>query len=218
MKLIRFIAAATIFTALAAVGALAQQPTNRPPAGAGAARPAATTPAGPPAAYPADVKIAVIDIAAFGDQKAGIGRLVNAYTTLDREFKPRRDELTQMKTRYDQILKDIDATKSVADEKTLAAKAEQAQLLEKEMKRKQEDGQALIEKREGELTTPIWEDINNALRAYAAQRGITVIFEKNKLGGVMFVVNDGVDITRAFIADYNQRNPATASTAAPGNR
>ncbi|HYN84892.1 MAG TPA: OmpH family outer membrane protein [Pyrinomonadaceae bacterium] len=207
MKLIRFIAAASILS-VASLTAFAQQP-------AGATRPAA----GPAAAsYPADVKIAVIDITAFGDQKAGIARLVNAYTTLDREFKPRRDELTTMKTRYDQILKDIDATKTVADEKTLNAKAEQAQLLEKEMKRKQEDGQALIAKREEELTAPIWEDINNALRAYAAQRGITVIFEKNKLGGVMFVVNDGVDITRAFIADYNQRNPATASTTAPGNR
>ncbi|HEX5708490.1 MAG TPA: OmpH family outer membrane protein [Pyrinomonadaceae bacterium] len=207
MKLIRFIAAATLVAA-ASMTALAQQP-------AGANRPAAPASS---AAYPADVKIAVIDITAFGDQKAGIGRLVNAYTTLDREFKPRRDELTTMKTRYDQILKDIDATKSVADEKTLTAKAEQAQLLEKEMKRKQEDGQALIAKREEELTAPIWEDINNALKAFAAQRGITVIFEKNKLGGVMFVVNEGVDITRAFIADYNQRNPATASTTAPGNR
>ncbi len=206
MKLIRIIAAAS-FLAAASLTAFAQQP-------AGATRPAATA----PASVPADVKIAVIDITAFGDQKAGIARLVNAYTTLEREFKPRRDELTQMKTRYDQILKDIDATKTVADEKTLNAKAEQAQLLEKEMKRKQEDGQAAIAKREDELTAPIWEDINNALRAYAAQRGITVIFEKNKLGGVMFVVNDGVDITRAFIADYNQRNPATASTTAPGNR
>lgn len=205
MKLIRIIAAAS-FLAAASLTAFAQQP-------AGATRPAA-----PAASYPADVKIAVIDITAFGDQKAGIARLVNAYTTLEREFKPRRDELTTMKTRYDQILKDIDATKTVADEKTLNAKAEQAQLLEKEMKRKQEDGQALIAKREDELTAPIWEDINNALKAFAAQRGITVIFEKNKLGGVMFVVNEGVDITRAFIADYNQRNPASASTTAPGNR
>jgi Skp family chaperone for outer membrane proteins len=208
MRLKRFIAAATLLAA-ASVTAFAQQPA------AGANRPAAPAASG---AYPADVKIAVIDITAFGDQKAGIARLVNAYTALDREFKPRRDELTGLKTRYDQILKDIDATKAVADEKTLNGKAEQAQLLEKEMKRKQEDGQALIAKREEELTAPIWEDINNALKAYAAQRGITVIFEKNKLGGVMFVVNEGVDITRAFIADYNQRNPATASTTAPGNR
>lgn len=208
MKLTRFIAAA-ILLAAASLTALAQQPAG------GGARPAAGPAA---AAYPADVKIAVIDITAFGDQKAGIARLVNAYTTLEREFKPRRDELTSLKTRYDQILKDIDATKAVADEKTLTGKAEQAQLLEKEMKRKQEDGQAAIAKREEELTAPIWEDINNALKAFAAQRGITVIFEKNKLGGVMFVVNEGVDITRAFIADYNQRNPATASTTAPGNR
>jgi len=48
------------------------------------------------------------------------------------------------------------------------------------------------------------------IAAFARQRGVNVIFDVSKLGEVMFVVNDAVDLTRAFIADYNQRNPGTA--------
>lgn len=207
MKLFRTIAAATLFTAVSILSANAQQSPARTPA------PAQTGGAS------AETKVAIIDIQAFGDQKAGIARLISAYSALDREVKPRRDEITQLRTRYEQIVKDIDATKNLAKPEELNTKAEQAQNLEKEIKRKQEDGQAFIEKREAELTSPVWTDINRALKTFAASRGITVIFEKSKLEGVMFVVNDGMDITSAFIADYNQRNPSSAaSTAAPANR
>ena len=206
-----------IFTALAALTASAQQP--QPAAGAGARRPTTTAPATPatgggaPSGVVADGKIAIINIQAFGDPKNGIARLINAYNVLDKEFTPRRDELKRMKAQYDQIVDDINKTRAVADEKTLAAKAEQAQNLEKEIKRRQEDGQAAVEKREGELTQPIWVDIDNALRAFAKSRGITVIFDYSKMGAAMFVADAGVDITSAFIAEYNQRNPASTASA-----
>ena len=32
------------------------------------------------------------------------------------------------------------------------------------------------------------------------------------------VVDGSIDITNAFIADYNQRNPATTAAATPPNR
>jgi outer membrane protein len=201
-----------IFTALTAFTASAQQP-----AGPGSRPPTSAPPAGASSGVVADGKIAIINIQAFGDQKNGIRRLINAYNTLDKEFTPRRDELKRMKTQYDQIVEDINKTKDVADQKTLAAKAEQAQNLEKEMKRRQEDGQLAVEKREAELTQPIWVDIDNALRAFAKSRGITVVFDYSKMGAAMFVADASVDITSAFIAEYNQRNPAsTASAATPG--
>ncbi len=204
-----------IFAALTALTVNAQQPAG---AGAAARRPTTTpTTGGAPGGNVTDGKIAIINIQAFGDPKAGIARLVSAYNTLDKEFTPRRTELVQMKTRYDQIVEDINKTKNLADEKTLSAKAEQAQTLEKEMKRRQEDGQAAMEKREAEIMQPIWTDIDNALRAFAKSRGITVIFDYSKMGAAMYVADDGVDITNAFIAEYNQRNPAsTASTTTPG--
>lgn len=211
MKLFRLTVATIIFAAFAALTVNAQQP-----AGAGARRPTPAAPStggGSPNGIVGDAKIAIINVQAFGDPKGGIARLINAYNTLDKEFSPRRDELKQMKTRYDQIVDDINKTRALADEKTLTAKAEQAQNLEKEMKRRQEDGQLAIEKREAELTVPIWTDIDNALRAFAKSRGITVIFDASKMAGAMYVADDAVDITQAFIAEYNQRNPASTAAA-----
>jgi Skp family chaperone for outer membrane proteins len=210
MRLFRSITAA-LFVAALGVSAVAQQPAGRP----AATTPAASRPASAAPSATGGANIAIIDIGAFGDEKTGIARLIGAYSTLQREFKPRQDELATMRTRGQNLLKEFDnlSKSNVADPSSLTKKQDELQTLEKEIKRKQEDAQAAVAKRESELTEPIWDDVNKALRAFAAQRGISVIFEKSKLAGngLMFVVNDSVDITSAFIAEYNQRNPATAS-------
>ncbi|HEX7174879.1 MAG TPA: OmpH family outer membrane protein [Pyrinomonadaceae bacterium] len=213
---------AVVFAAATSLSAFAQQPAaGRTPAAGPATRPAAPATSAAPQGGGAAVaaNIAIIDITAFGDEKAGIGRLMNAYATLRREFKPRQDELQTLKTRYETLGKEVEQISKVSDDKALNVKVEQMQTLEKEIKRKQEDAQTAVQKREDELTGPVWDDINNALRAFAGQRGISIILEKSKLAGngLIFVVNDSVDITRAFIADYNQRNPASAA-AAPSTR
>ena len=203
--------------ALAAFGALsvsAQTTPARPAAGA-AQQPAR------PAAGPVNVpegRIAIIDSDAFADQKAGIQRLVAAFQTVEREFKPRRDELQTLRTRYEGLVKQANDTKTVADQKSLAALADQADTLKKDIERRQEDGQRALEKRVQELTAPVFEDVGKALQAFAATRGITLVFDVSKTGNAMMVVNNAVDITDAFIADYNQRNPASTAAAAPGTR
>jgi Skp family chaperone for outer membrane proteins len=207
MKAIRNVIAAAAVAAFAALSASAQ--TTQP-----ARQPAAPAPA--QGAAIAEGKFAVIDTDAFSDPKNGIKRLVAAFQTVEREFKPRRDEVQQLQARYEALAKEIDATKNVADQKALAAKADQATQLETEIKRKQEDGQKDLEKRVQTLTQPIYQDIGQALQAFAKQRGLSVVFDISKMQGVVMVVNDSVDITDAFIADYNQRNPATtASTTVP---
>ncbi len=205
------------FTAAATLTALAQQPAGGARPATAPARPATSAPS--PTAGAAVGPIAIIDIQAFGDQKVGINRLRAAYDTLEREFKPRQDELRTMRTRYETLGKELDTLQksNVADQTSIQKKIDDLQNLEKDIKRKQEDAQAALEKRENELTQPVWDDINNALRAFAQQRGISLIFEKSKLAGngLLFVVNDSMDITPAFVAEYNQRNPATAASA-PG--
>ncbi len=223
MRLNRSITAAFFLTAFLAVSVAAQQTPARPAAAtARPSGPAATAPATTNAAAPGAMQIAVIDIQSFGDQKAGIARLLNAYSTLEREFKPRQDELRTLRTRYETAGKEYENLQKggpAVSADSLAKKVDEMQNLEKEIKRKQEDAQQALERREAELTQPVWDDINNALRAFASQRGISIILEKSKLGGngLVFFVNDSMDITRAFVAEYNQRNPATAS-AAPGTR
>ncbi|HEX8188245.1 MAG TPA: OmpH family outer membrane protein [Pyrinomonadaceae bacterium] len=209
MKAIRTTFFAAALAATAALTASAQT------------QPAARTAAPAGAVTVAEGKFAIIDTEAFGDQKDGIKRLVAAFQAVEREFKPRRDDIQTLRTRYEALAKDIEATKAVADPKALAAKADQATQLETEIKRKQEDGQKALDRRVQELTGPVYQDIGNALQAYAKARGLSVVFDVSKMQGVVMVVDGGIDITSAFIADYNTRNPAStaaAAPAAPGSR
>jgi len=205
MKAIRTTFFAAAFAAAAALTASAQtQP---------AARPAAPAPTG--AVTVAEGKFAIIDTETFGDQKEGIKRLVAAFQTVEREFKPRRDEIQTLRTRYEALVKEVNDTKAVAAPAALQAKADQAEQLKVEIERKQQDGQKALDKRVQELTGPVYQDIGNALQAYAKARGLSVVFDVSKMQGVVMVVDGGIDITNAFIAEYNTRNPASTAAAAP---
>lgn len=213
MKLIHSTLAATV-AALLPITVAAQQPATARPAAPSAQRPAAVVPAAPQTTgVIADGKIAIIDTEAFADPKTGITRLISAFDVVNREFKPRSDELQKLRAQYEQLGKDIEATRNVEDQRARAAKIEQADALKKDIERKTQDAQSAYQKRLRDATEPIYKDISPALQAFARQRGVNVIFDVSKLGEVMFVVNESVDLTRAFITDYNQRNPATATPA-----
>jgi Skp family chaperone for outer membrane proteins len=207
MKVIRHILAAAALAAIASVAAVAQT----------AQRPAASPAPAQGGGAIADARFAVIDTDQFTDQNQGIKRLVAAWQALDREFKPRRDEVQQLQTRYDALVKEISETQKVADQKAIAAKADQAEQLKTEIERKQQDGQKALEKRAQDLLGPVQQDISNAILAFARARGISVVFDLSKLGNVVMLVNekDPINITDAFIADYNQRNPASTASTAP---
>jgi len=222
MRTIRTTIAAALFVAAAATAAVAQAPAaGRPatparptPAAAGAA----TSQTGTAAAI-AEGKFAIVDTDAFTDPAQGIKRLVAAFQTVEREFKPRRDEIQALKARYDAIVKQGNDTAKLADQKSLAALADQADTLKTDMEQKQAAGQKALDKRIKELTEPIYQDIGTALQTFARGRGVSVVFDISKMQGVVMLVNNSVDITDAFVAEYNQRNPAsTASTTAPGNK
>jgi Skp family chaperone for outer membrane proteins len=159
-----------------------------------------TVPIGP-------TKVAVIDTRVFTSSKAGITRLVKALNTLETEFRPRRDELESLKVKYDQLVKEINSPPPGADRNTLAAKAEQAQALQTEMNRKQEDARLAYEKRAEALLGPLNTAVFTALDAYAKQQKIDVLLDSAKLEGVMLVTNNAIDITEEFIKDYNGKNP-----------
>jgi len=212
MKLILSTLVATLAVSVS-VTAAAQQPATGRPAVPAAQRPAVASPTPQSTGVIADGKIAIIDTEAFADPKTGITRLVSAFEVVNREFKPRSDELQRLRAQYEQLGKDIAATVNVEDQKARNAKLEQAEALKKDIERKAQDAQSAYQKRLRDATEPIYKDISPALQAFARQRGVNVIFDVSKLGEVMFVVNDTVDLTRAFITDYNQRNPVTATPA-----
>lgn len=208
MKNFRILAAALMLAAILAVSASAQ---TRPATGT-PARPATTTPA--PAASNApvpDTKIAFINTEAFGDEKAGITRYVAAMKALEREFQPRQTELNTMQTRIRTIADEISKTQSVADPKTIQAKQDEGERLQRDLKYKKEQADADFAKRYQEVVGPISQDIGKALDAFATQRGITMIMDISKLIPAILTVNPATDVTAAFISEYNGRNPATAS-------
>ncbi|HYJ90472.1 MAG TPA: OmpH family outer membrane protein [Pyrinomonadaceae bacterium] len=182
-----FVLIATIFI-LTAAHTYAQ--TTQPPA--------AQTPAVP-------TKVAIIDTEAFADSRTGVKRLVNAYAQIDTELKPLRDQLTTMNNRYTAL-----AQKASAGTIT-QAEADEADNLKRDIQRKQEDGQKQLEALSRQRTGPIFNELSNALQAYAKQRGFDMIVDIAKLQGSILLINQSVDITDAFIADFNAKNPAGAT-------
>ena len=159
-----------------------------------------------PAAAAQPLKIAVFDSDMLNDEKAGIKKLVTAFRSLEAEIKPRKDELVTLKAKYDLIVKQIQDTQKTAPAITLQAKADEAEILKRDIERKQQDGQQFLDKRMKEVTGPIYQEIGNALQAFAKQRGIDIIYDMAKLNEAMMVVNPAVDITPAFITDFNAKN------------
>ncbi len=87
--------------------------------------------------------------------------------------------------------------------------------MKKEATRKQEDAQTSYQKRMQEVLAPLYDDIGKALDSFGKSRGITLMLDISKIGPAILMASDATDVTRAFIADFNSKFPATASAAAP---
>jgi Skp family chaperone for outer membrane proteins len=212
MNRIRLIAAAIMLAAVLAISASAQ---TRP---GGAARPAApqTTPPAVNTGPVPDTKIAYIDTGAFADEKGGITRYVTAMKSLEREFAPRQTKLNNIQTRLKAIADEISklSGNSVVDPKTIQAKQDEGEKLQRDLKYEKDSADADFEKRYKEVIGPISLDISNSLNQFAAQRGITMILDISKLAPVILTANPAMDVTAAFITEFNAK-PATASAATP---
>jgi outer membrane protein len=134
-------------------------------------------------------------------------------TTLNREFQPRQTELQTLQQKINTLSKEIDDTQNVAAPDSIRQKRDQLAQMNTDFKRKGEDAEAAYNKRRGEIFLPLQQDIGKALEAFAKARGITVIVDGSQVPVVYAA--DSIDITRAFITDFNSKNPATASVPTP---
>ena len=164
-------------------------------------------------------RIGLINTYAFGEDKAGAGitKYKNAVKSLESEFTPVNNELKTKATRYQTLATEIqNLQKSTApiDPKTIQAKVDEAQNLEKEIKRMQEDAKARYERRQAEVVGPVYGDIIKALNDFARQKGYAVILDGAKLeeAQILLGFDDKFDVTKDFIAFYNAR-PATTAAA-----
>jgi len=201
MKIDRILVAVAFVLAVAVSPVLAQT------------RPAA--PAGTQVAAPGNLpqsKIALIYSDAFLDAKTGIGRFNTLITTLNREFQPRQTELQGMQQRIQTLTTEVSqaqAAANVVDPKSIQTKIDQLEALKKDFQRKGEDAQAAYNRRRQEIFTPLQEDIGKALEAYAKANNIHVIIDGSQVP--LVYAADALDITRAFINEFNSKNPATAA-------
>ena len=189
------------------------------------ARPAApqptptTTPTAPAVVALPNSKVAVIYSDAFMDPKAGILKFSSVLAKLNGEFQKIKDELTAMQTRAQQLEDEINKLRSAPegtpiDQRALQTKIDQLEQLKKDIQRKAEDAQNAYNRRRNELFEPLQREIATALEVYAKARGINVIIDSAAVP--LMYAAENIDITRAFIADFNSKNPATASaTPAP---
>lgn len=217
MKIIRAIAAIAFFAAVSAAAVAAQpKPTTTPTPG----RPATTNPISSPASAGSatgnvpETKVALVDTEAFLDEKTGIVRLLAAAKKLEGEFQPRRTELAGLQAQVDKMTADLQKAAPVQDPKVSAQQQDTIDQKKRDITRKTEDAQTAYNKRMQELLGPVYNDIGNALDAFAKAHGITLILDVTKVQGI--VSFDGsLDVTKAFITEFNSKYPATASLTQP---
>ena len=211
MKTIRAIAAVAFFAAISAASVAAQPkpattptPTKPGPISSAPATTGSTTGNVP------EAKVALVDTDAFLDEKAGIQRLIVAAKKLESEFQPRRTEIQNLQAQVDKMTSDLQKAAPVQDPKVTAQSQDAIDTKKRDITRKTEDAQAAYQQRMTALLAPVYDDIGKALDAFAKAHGITLILDVTKVQGI--VSADGsLDITKAFITEFNAKNPATAS-------
>jgi len=163
-------------------------------------------------------KMAVIYSDLFLDPKGGILKYSALITKLNGEFQKQKDEITQLQQRGATLEAEISKLQSAPagtpiDQKSLQTKIDQLEQIKKDGQRKAEDAQANYNRRRSELFQPLQQEIGRALEVYAKARGITLIIDGAQVP--MVYAADSTDITKAFIVEFNSKNPVTASTTPP---
>jgi len=202
--------AAALIAAIS-ISAVAQRPTA--PAAQPTPAPSAAAPA--TAAQLPTAKMAVIYTDMFLDAKTGIAKFTTIVNKLNGEFQKLKDEITAMQTRATGLEAEINKLREAPagtpiDQRALQAKIDQLEQLKKDIQRKGEDAQAAYNRRRQELFAPLQDEIGKALEAFAKARGITAIIDAAQVP--LLYAADNIDITRAFITEFNTKNPATAVT------
>ena len=203
MKIFRAIAAVAFVAAISASVFAQTRPAGTP-----------ATSSAPTTASVPDSKIALVDTDAFLDEKQGITKLVTAAKAVEAEFQPRRTELQTLNSQIEKAKADLAKVINVQSQQISQQQQEKIDQMTKDMQRKGEDAQAAYQKRLQEKLGPVYEDVGKALDAYAKAHGITMVLDVTKLPGI--VSADGsLDITKAFIVEFNSKNPATTALTKP---
>lgn len=164
-------------------------------------------------------KIALISTDQFYNPQGGITKIINAYKRLNDEMKPMADQINAKINQFETLKQSHDTLVANA-QKNIPVKAEDVQskrdqllTLQTEIKRMQEDLKAKSEKREVEIMEPISKEITDSLRAYAKQKGYTLVLDIGRMYSAQMVlyIDETTNITSEFITFYNGKPAGTAT-------
>ena len=218
-----------IFCLILAGGAAQVMAQVRPAPTPATARPNATpTPAPARPATPqtqttgADVpvpqsRIALIDTTMFADEKRGIFRYIDTVKSIQPQFAAANAELANLQTRINALVEDIRRLRAVAspDYRAIQAKQEEGTRLQQDWNMKKQRLDEDYSKKYQEVAGPVSEQIGKAMDQFARDRGITMTLDLSKLLPAMLTALPAVDVTDAFIADFNRKNPRTGAPPRP---
>ena len=172
-------------------------------------------------------KVGIINTEAFYEEK-GINKLTAAYTALDKEFAPKTQELQTMATRFETLTKEIQTLtsqlqanpKAPIDPNAILAKRDEAERIQTDAKRKEEDLKAAIQRREAVVVSPIRRDIGNKIIEWSKSKGFTLVLDISKMveNGIALSVDKTIDLTDEFITYYNALPATTATTTNPATK
>jgi Skp family chaperone for outer membrane proteins len=205
-----------VFTFLGTIAVSVNAQTARPtPTPAAAPRPT-PTPTQTNAPVP-QTKIAVVDTAMFGDEKNGIFRYVDAARTIAGEFKVRSDEVTNLANRLNALATELETMMKATpvNQTVVDAKQQQGTALQNEYNTKKAKLDEDVGKRYEQVVSPISRQIGAALDQFATQRGVTMTLDASKLLPVILTMVPAMDLTQAFINDFNSKNPRGAGPPKP---
>lgn len=166
-------------------------------------------------------KIVVVNTAAFFDEKVGITRIVAASKSLTADLAPKRNELQQMISRIEILKKEIDVLRADSakgvpiNQNAYQVKVDEFERLQREGKYKEDEYNALAQRRQNEIVGPAYSDALRALGEYVKSKAYGIVFDASKdQNGILIFATEQFDITKDFIAFYNSR-PPTAITSVP---
>jgi outer membrane protein len=191
MRTVKFLVVSIVFAGLFSIAAVAQAP--------------------------AGLKVAVINTAAFLNEKGGITKYDAQFKKLNIEFAQDRNELTTIEKKGEALANEIramQANKNVPiDQKVAQAKAIEYEKVEKEYKFKKDDYDTRLKRRQAELIQPINQDIGTKIQEFAKSRGFDLVLDVSNLArdGSLLYVDDKINLTAQFITYYNALPSGTAA-------
>lgn len=157
----------------------------------------------------ADMKIAVVDTQrAVMETEDGL----RAQASLKKHFDKRQRELDEKQTALQKEREDIEKQKDVLSKQSLQARVDKWQKDMAELQTVFVDYNRELQKRQGELTQPIFQKAMGIIRRLATQSGFDIVVDKQ---AVPYHRSD-LDLTDRVITEYNQSaGTAPAGSGAP---